>query len=311
LARALADIEDRRLVARAGGGGGPDTIPAGACVAHDLSLNLCDYLPAEIAVADSRGAVVKVNRKWKETARHGDLSVKPGGWNYIAEWEAAIGRGCGEAADILQGLRDVLCGVLPTFLSIYSCPFDGRHRWYQIAVAPLDVGGERHALLMHVDVSAMQRDALTGLPNRKMFDAQLDYILSLARSGDRHTGVVFVDVNHLKTINDAHGHPAGDEALRTIGRSCSGRLDRTLWWRVSVAMSSAWFSRSATTLWRHGVRAHFQSPAGFPVSDAHNSVFVCASVGVALYPDDGTTADVLIQAADRAMYAQKRGRSVA
>ena len=47
----------------------------------------------EIAVADSRGAVVKVNRKWKETARHGDLSVKPGGWNYIAEWEAAIGRG--------------------------------------------------------------------------------------------------------------------------------------------------------------------------------------------------------------------------
>ena len=88
------------MVARAGGGGGPDTIPAGACVAHDLSLNLCDYLPAEIAVADSRGVVVKVNRKWKETARHGDLSVKPGGWNYIAEWEAAIGPGCGEAADI-------------------------------------------------------------------------------------------------------------------------------------------------------------------------------------------------------------------
>jgi GGDEF domain-containing protein len=78
-----------------------------------------------------------------------------------------------------------------------------------------------------------------------------------------------------------------------------------------AATNSAWFSRSATTLWRHGVRAHFQSPAGFPVSDAHNSVFVCASVGVALYPDDGTTADVLIQAADRAMYAQKRGRSVA
>lgn len=58
------------------------------------------------------------------------------------------------------------------------------------------------------------------------------------------------------------------------------------------------------------VRAHFQSPAGFPISDTH-SVFVSASVGVALYPDDGTTAEVLIQAADRSMYAQKRGRSVA
>jgi hypothetical protein len=124
--------------------------------------------------------------------------------------------GGGEAADILQGLRDVLCGALPTFLSIYSCPFDGRHRWNQIAVAPLDVGGDEF-------------------------------------------GVVF---------------PIGDDALAA-----------------------------------RRVHAHFQSPAGFPISDTH-SVFVSASVGVALYPDDGTTAEV-IQAADRSMYAQKRGRSVA
>jgi diguanylate cyclase (GGDEF)-like protein len=281
-------------------------------VADDLSLDLCDYLPAEIAVADSRGAVVRVNRKWEETARQGKLSHRQGGWNYIAECEAAVERGCGEAVDILQGLRDVLRGALPTYLSIYSCPFDGRHRWYQIAVSPLDIAGERHALLMHVDVSAMQRDALTGLPNRKMFDAQLDYILSLARGGSRRTGVVFVDVNHLKTINDAHGHLVGDQALRTIARELQSAVGPdAMVARVGGDEFGIVLPISDDALAARRVRAHFKSGTDFPVSEIHGAVFVSASVGLALYPDDGATAVALIEAADKSMYAQKRGRSVA
>ena len=281
-------------------------------MANDLSINLCDYLPAEIAVADSHGAVVRVNRKWQETALQGKLSHRQGGWNYIAECEAAVGRGCNEAIDILQGLRAVLRGALPTFLSTYSCPFDGRHRWYQVTVSPIDVAGERYAMLMHVDVSAMQRDALTGLPNRKMFDAQLDYILSLACDGGHHTGVLFVDVNHLKMINDAHGHLVGDEALRTIARELQQAVGPdALVARVGGDEFGVVLPISDDVLAARRVRAHFKSGTGFPVSDDHSAVFVSASVGVALYPDDGTAADALIEAADQSMYAQKRGRSVA
>jgi diguanylate cyclase (GGDEF)-like protein len=281
-------------------------------VYDDLSVNLCDYLPAEIAVADSRGAVVRVNRKWQETARQGKLSHRQGGWNYIAECEAAVERGCGEAADILQGLRAVLQGALPTFLSTYSCPFNGRHHWYQVAVSPIDFAGERCALLMHVDVSAMQRDALTGLPNRKMFDSQLDYILSLARGGSCRTGVVFVDVNHLKTINDANGHLVGDEALKTVARELQRAVGPdALVARVGGDEFGVVLPISDDVLAAPRVRSHFKTGTSFPVSDAHSAVFVSASVGVALYPDDGTTADALIEAADKSMYAQKRGRSVA
>ena len=67
---------------------------------------------------------------------------------------------------------------------------------------------------MHVDVSALQRDSLTGLANRAMFDAQLDLAVSLAREYGRRTGVIIVDVNRMKLINDVHGHRVGDEAHR-------------------------------------------------------------------------------------------------
>ena len=87
------------MVARAGGGGGPDTIPAGACVAHDLSLNLCDYLPAEIAVADSRGAVVKVNRVLPRPASD-PLQAQQELAQYTRAWATA------EAAAYYEMLKD-------------------------------------------------------------------------------------------------------------------------------------------------------------------------------------------------------------
>ena len=70
--------------------------------------------------------------------------------------------------------------------------------------------------LMHVDVSALQHDPLTGLPNRAMFDAQLDLALSLARDIGRQTGVIIVDMNKLKLIKDMYGHRIGDEALKAL-----------------------------------------------------------------------------------------------
>jgi len=49
-----------------------------------------------------------------------------------------------------------------------------------------------------------------------MFDAQLQLALSLARETDRRTGIIILDINHLKFLNDKHGHSAGDEAVRAV-----------------------------------------------------------------------------------------------
>ena len=205
----------------------------------NLKLELSDYLIAEIAVVDQTGAIVHCNRKWNETAAIGLLPAKLEGWNYIKECEAAVRRGCIDAVGILAGLRAVLLGELPSFVANYSCPFDGMHHWFQILISAFEIDGARYAMLMHVDVSALQSDSLTGLSNRAMFDAQLDLALSRARDTGRRTGLIIIDVNNLKLINDVHGHGAGDAALKQIAAdlkkldmprlSCGENRRRRIW----------------------------------------------------------------------------------
>ena len=91
----------------------------------NVRFDLSDYLVAEIAVVDQSGWIVHCNRKWDETATIGMLAFKPMGWNYDEECVAAIRRGCADAVVILNGLRSVLLGELPSFVAHYSCPLMG------------------------------------------------------------------------------------------------------------------------------------------------------------------------------------------
>jgi diguanylate cyclase (GGDEF)-like protein len=277
-----------------------------------MKPDLSDFLVAEIAVVDPTGAIVHCNRKWKETARVGLLAAKQSGWNYIAECRAAIQRSCTEAATILDGLCAVLKAELPYFAGTYACPFDGLHHWFQVLISAFEFDGERHAILMHVDVSALQRDALTGLPNRAMFDAQLNLALSLAREAGRQTGVIIADVNGLKLINDIHGHRVGDEALialaaelkKIAGSDCVAA-------RIGGDEFGVVLPGNCDALSARRKRAQFRSGIACSIGATGNSIAISASIGVALYPDDGTTASALLTSADRSMYAQKRGLSVA
>ena len=278
----------------------------------NVKLELSDYLVAEIAVVDQIGEIVHCNRKWNETATIGLLPAKLTGWNYIKECEAAVRRGCTDAVDILAGLRAVLLGELPSFVSNYSCPFDGMHHWFQVLISAFEIDGARHAMLMHVDVSALQRDSLTGLSNRAMFDAQLDLALSRARETGRRTGLIIIDMNNLKLINDVYGHGAGDAALKQIATelkklTCPGCLVA----RIGGDEFGVVLPISNDTLLARRVRAHFGSGIACSNGTARTPISISASVGFALYPDDAKTASELYKAADKSMYAHKRGGSVA
>jgi diguanylate cyclase (GGDEF)-like protein len=279
---------------------------------QNLRLDLSDLIDAEISVVDAIGAIVCCNRKWDETARIGELLTKPAGWNYIAECEAAIERGCSEATRTLGGLRAVLKSEQAHFVETYTCPFNGRYHWYQVQISGFDVNNKRHAILMHVDVSALQRDSLTGLANRAMFDAQLELTLSLARESEQQASVIIVDMNRLKMINDIHGHRVGDEALialvAELRRICS---PAALVARIGGDEFGVVLSTNCDGLTAPRLRARLKSGLVCSVGAAGKPVFISASVGVAQYPNDGMTASELLASADRSMYAQKRASSVA
>lgn len=130
----------------------------------------------------------------------------------------AADRGCTEASDVAAGLREVLDGTTDLFVTTYACPFGGRYHWHQVLISPISRGDERHAMTMHVDASALQRDPLTKLPNRALFDAQLDFAIASAKDQNGAVGLLVVDMNNLKLINDRYGHLVGDCAIRSVAK---------------------------------------------------------------------------------------------
>ena len=166
--------------------------------------------------------------------------------------------------------------------------------------------------LMHVDVSALQHDPLTGLPNRAMFDAQLDLALSLARDIGRQTGVIIVDMNKLKLIKDMYGHRIGDEALKALATELKKMAGpECLAARIGGDEFGVVLPANYDILSARRTRARFGSGIACSIGAARNPISISASVGIALYADDGTTSTELLASADKSMYAQKRALSVA
>ncbi len=149
-------------------------------------------------------------------------------------------------------------------------------------------------------------DALTGLPNRTLFNDRLDVALARARRNDEKLGVMLMDLDGFKDINDTLGHAVGDELLQAVGE----RLTRLLRESDTVCrMGGDEFllllpqlgpAEDADTVAEKVVLA-IREPF---VLDGHE-LHVTTSLGIAMYPDDGGDAGALMKNADIAMYRAK------
>lgn len=149
-------------------------------------------------------------------------------------------------------------------------------------------------------------DPLTGLGNRQLLMEQLQRDLALAQRHNQNLGVLFVDLDGFKAVNDNYGHALGDQVLeqvadrfRTAIRQ-SDLLARLGGDEFVVLVPQAGSKEELATLARKLVAAAEQ-----PFSLLNPPITISASVGVASFPEDGETADGLLRAADQAMYAAK------
>ncbi|GAB3355964.1 diguanylate cyclase domain-containing protein [Lysobacter tyrosinilyticus] len=152
-------------------------------------------------------------------------------------------------------------------------------------------------------------DPLTELPNRALFFERLRNLLAMAERSQHAFGVMNLDMDGLKPINDSLGHRAGDAAICEVGariHSCARNADTVA--RLGGDEFGVILSQVDD---RHGVDALAQRMADCinePFEFERRPIQLRISIGVALYPDDGRTLEALLEAADQAMYTQKRSR---
>jgi diguanylate cyclase (GGDEF)-like protein/PAS domain S-box-containing protein len=162
-------------------------------------------------------------------------------------------------------------------------------------------------------------DKLTGLPNRALFGELLDLSLARARRHDLAVGVLYLDVDNFKLVNDSLGHTAGDDLLVQLAdrlRGCTRETDLVARQggdefllllsdleRGTAALSGA---ADAPMLVAESVASRVQEALDAPFELNGQLHYVTVSSGISLFPQDAQSAEDLLKNADTAMYQSKR-----
>jgi diguanylate cyclase (GGDEF)-like protein len=149
-------------------------------------------------------------------------------------------------------------------------------------------------------------DALTGLPNRTLISGRLEQAIPLARRNEKMIGVIFIDLDGFKSVNDTMGHNWGDNLLKQVADRLSqcitkyGTVARFGGDEFLIMIPQIFHVKDVENV-ANNVMKIFNSP----IIVNKQEFFLTASAGIALFPQDGEEANILIKNADIAMYSAK------
>ncbi len=227
-----------------------------------------------------------------------------------------------DAERLARDLRTMPHGGLDQELRVLRP--DGAVRWLRIQTFPLrDAEGRIYRIAgIGEDITERKEDeqrlrqmahydALTDLPNRTLFNQSLRRTLEHAGERGSTTGVLFIDLDRFKVVNDTLGHAAGDELLQQVAarlvecvrvRDVIGRLGGD---EFALLLPNLEAASDAGIVAAKIIEALSQ-----PFRLRNQEVFVTASIGITIFPDDATDAATLLRFADAAMYgAKEEGRN--
>ena len=193
--------------------------------------------------------------------------------------------------------------------------------WLTITRVDDDAGEVAHYVAVFSDISQIKEsqrkveflathDVLTELPNRALFHDRLDHaLLTMRRSGTR-LALLFIDLDNFKTINDSLGHDVGDILLQQMaGRLREALRDIDTLARLGGDEFTAIIG-DCTSASAYEVAERVIAGLAVPFAIGDHALVVSASIGIAMYPEDGEDASNLIRSADAAMYrAKEQGRN--
>jgi len=191
--------------------------------------------------------------------------------------------------------------------------------WASVDVLADEHGGARRKVIMFADISERKRaeqtiwrqanyDPLTGLVNRNLFAGRLQQEIERARQSGKRVALLFVDLDRFKEVNDTLGHHYGDLLLKEVAsrlRDCIRRSDTASRFggdEFAVLLPRLVTSEQATLIATKLLQSLCQ-PFALDIDATHLS----ASVGIAVFPDDGDDVETLFRHADQALYSAKDG----
>ncbi|HAK91112.1 MAG TPA: bifunctional diguanylate cyclase/phosphodiesterase [Massilia timonae] len=227
-------------------------------------------------------------------------------------------------ADERNRMRQALHEQRSVHVVLRNLRKNGELFWNDLNITPVhdDNGQVTHFVGILVDVTASKQradrlehevnhDSLTGLANRTLLWDRLDHALHLAQRHQTLVAAVLIDLDNFKIINDTFGHDAGDAVLKVVAR----RLQATVRDSDTVARLSgdefvAILGEHADEPLNPAIVQRVMDAVAQPVMLGNKEFFVTCSIGVAVYPSEGTSSESLIEHADIAMYrAKKLGRN--
>ncbi|MFH1603408.1 MAG: EAL domain-containing protein, partial [Pseudomonadota bacterium] len=233
-----------------------------------------------------------------------------------------------QGADLAQPelltIRAALRDGHPCHVVLRNYRKDGSMYWNELYISPVrnDAGTVTHHIGVHSDITSAKthqdelarqanHDSLTGLPNRNLLRDRIERACARTQRYGDFAAVAFLDLDNFKVVNDSLGHSVGDQLLRAVGI----RLESSLRAMDTVArlggdefvlvLSDHKSAQSVSSELQRIVESFSQS---FAVDG--KEVFITASVGVALYPQDAKDPESLMKYAELAMYrAKESGRN--
>jgi len=149
-------------------------------------------------------------------------------------------------------------------------------------------------------------DTLTGLPNRVLFEQRLEHGLIQAKRRDWKLAVLFIDIDKFKSINDSYGHDLGDKVLLMLANRLQSSVreeDTVCRWGGDEFMCLLLDVKQEANTTRLAEKMVNRITEAFEINGTVLSIR--PSIGIAIYPADGETADILFKNADTAMYKAK------
>lgn len=273
-----------------------------------------------------------------------DWDIRSGGMTFTRQWKSMLGYGdeeLGVGAEVWEAL--VHPGDLAeakTAVSNYfngeatDCVFehrlkckDGSWKWIlsRGMVVSRDKAGKPMRMIgTHTDITLRKEnelsvnfmayhDKLTGLPNRALFFDRFSQTISLSRRNSKKVALLFLDLDGFKAVNDQFGHDAGNIVLKAVSKRlvsavrAADTVARIGGDEFVMVLGELGNSDNVTMI----AQKVIDSVKGAITLSGHQKCHVEASIGISIYPENGTEMDTLLTAADSAMYRSKgngRGR---